>query len=88
MADGMRCKYCGFQETDHDLGGQLGSKETANYLLSGRKFTLNQCLKEHGFTPENANLAKKLEKKAEDEAAEQSIRRRKLAVFGERDYDD
>jgi hypothetical protein len=88
MADGMRCRYCGFQETDHELGGELGDKSTADELLPGRKFTLAQCLEKHGFVPENPELAKELQQKADQDAAEQSMRKRKLAVFGERDYDD
>ncbi len=88
MADGISCKYCGFYEADHDLGGELGDKSTADELLPGRKLTLAQCLDKHGFTPENPKLAKELSEHEAKNAAEQSIRQRKFATFGEKDYDD
>jgi hypothetical protein len=59
MADGIRCKHCGWQETEHGFVGV--SDEEANKVY--RKMSLRQCMKKKRFTPENPRLAKKLASK-------------------------
>ena len=78
MADGMLCKWCGWQETSHEIGA---SEEEANSLKDTKKKTLAQCMVSRGFTPENPRLAKKLAKAAQEEADERAMRG--LDPFGE-----
>lgn len=55
MADGILCKHCGWQETNHtegDLGA--GNPDIPN---PGYKKTLNKC---RGFVPEDSKLARQI----------------------------
>jgi hypothetical protein len=81
MADGIHCKYCGFYESDHDLGGRMGNKETAEELLPEKGLTLNQCLKSHGFTPEDPILAEELAKKSREEKLAHEMCKRRFGGY-------
>jgi hypothetical protein len=87
MADGILCKHCGWQETEHDNPKFVG-EEAAEELKPGKQITLSQCLEKDGFTPENPRLAKKLALKAAKEISEQSGRRRQLGVPSRDEADD
>jgi len=68
MADGILCKHCGWQETEHDFTDEeveedLGDR--ANSLLSGKKKTLVECRQGRGYVPENQRLARQLNRQHE-----------------------
>jgi hypothetical protein len=68
MADGILCKHCGWQETDHDIAADAADNEREpeeawKKKLRGFKKSLLDC---PGYAPKNQRLAKKLAKEAEE----------------------
>jgi hypothetical protein len=60
MADGIQCKHCGYYETEH---GHVSLKYMGideNKIVKGRPMSIKDC---PGFSPEDPELAKKLEEK-------------------------
>ena len=79
MADGIYCKYCGRQQTDHLIAAEradkgLGPDPEHEEVFEGRRYSLADC---PGYSPENPKLAKELA----DEAERQRLRR--LGIRGE-----
>jgi hypothetical protein len=67
MADNISCKHCGYCESAHIL-------EEDNERMNGYEVTLSECKTREGFYPENLELAKRLARKAEEEAYAQAMR--------------
>ena len=78
MADGIYCKYCGWQETSHEVIGVKGgpSPEEANQRIFGRRVTLTKCVDRFGFTPPKRFVRKvsKRQEQSEIEALERRAR--------------
>ena len=70
--DGMICKHCGFQESDHGFGkAYIKANPIFKKKLPGREKPLSKC---PGFEPEDEELAKELASEAEKEKAERTAR--------------
>jgi len=57
MADGILCKHCGYQETDHTFDPEGFPK----VRIKGYKKSLRNC---RGYEPEDEELADELAKEA------------------------
>lgn len=68
MADGILCKYCGWQETDHEVRMPPGG----NRRIKGRKHKLANC---PGYYPVDEALAIELEEEAIKERENQTMHR-------------
>ena len=57
MADGIKCKHCGWQESSHELLGRVGEicEEDANQHIPGYRLALVRCT---GFEPPKRMVAK------------------------------
>lgn len=42
MADGLRCKHCGWQETDH-VTPEIGTQDEYSRIRPGYRMTLDDC---------------------------------------------
>lgn len=75
MADGIRCKYCGWQETEHDFtDAQIqANRKHFEKPRRGKKISLIKCSNGRGFTPDNPKLARKLAAEAEREGNERAM---------------
>ena len=68
MADGIVCKHCGWQETNHTYGAE-GIDESPDVPFKGYKSSLKDC---PGYEPEDPELADRLARIAEEEKTRQS----------------
>lgn len=60
MADGILCKNCGWQETEHMDTSRVTDK-MAQKRIRGYKMTLASCMRtKEGYTPEDQELAEEL----------------------------
>lgn len=68
MADGILCKHCGRQETEHSFEEEeIEANEVYKKKLRGYKKSLWDC---PGYKPENPKLARELAKAAKKEEDE------------------
>jgi hypothetical protein len=64
MADGIRCKHCGHQETEHRI--PLEPTEPQDKKVPGFEMSISECWLAYGFNgafgfePEDPELAKEL----------------------------
>jgi len=66
MADAIRCKRCGRQETTH-LSEPLG-EGVPDKIWEGYRMSLTDCCRGRGgFVPDDPKLARKLAEQAEEE---------------------
>ena len=73
MADGIRCKRCGWQETEHDFTDTQieADREQFEKPRRGKKISLIKC---RGYTPEYPKLAQRLTELAKKESEERAMR--------------
>ena len=77
MADGIRCKHCGWQETQHELLGvsEGVDPQEANQRLSGRRMTLVQCVDNFGFeAPKWSQRTRRQEERFTEECLDRQAR--------------
>ena len=77
MADGIRCKHCGWQKSSHELLDvrQEVDLDEAKKRLPHRRMTLIQCVDSHGFeAPKSTQRTSRQQEQFEEECLDRQAR--------------